>query len=255
MQLRRYYYLQLSSIEKKVYDDIYMGLMVHREQISTVYIKNAGKSLARIMKAIQYDHPEIYYVERGYSYTCGTTQMVVYVRYIYSASQRKFIDQRITRQIRKITKPVSNAKLDTYRKERYLYEYFASHYSYDHRNIPKRKKKAWNNKYSILGAIEDNKAVCEGFAKTFKLMMDRMGLECMIVVGYSDHARAGQPGKDGRHAWNIVYLNGNCYHVDVTWGICSSSSNQICYDYLNLTDRQIRRDHKGFGGIPICSIG
>ena len=252
MLLSRYYYTQLSPVEKRVYDDIYIGLMVHKKHITSIGLKKPRNSMAKIMKAVLYDHPEFYYVRRDYSYAPGRTQTEIYVKYLYDAVQRKRIDRRITCKIKEITDPISHSGLDQYQKEKYLYEYFTSHYSYDHRQISKERKRDWYKKYSVLGVLEDNTAVCEGFAKTFKLIMDRLGMECMIVTGFSDHARAGNPGKDGSHAWNIIMISGRYYHVDVTWGICSSSPSQICFEYLNLTDKQIRRDHKGFGGVPIC---
>lgn len=64
----------------------------------------------------------------------------------------------------------------------------------------------WNE----YGAIVDGEAVCQGYAYAFKAIVDELvrqtgaDIECRYVQG-------------GGHAWNQVKLNGNWYHIDVTW--------------------------------------
>lgn len=50
----------------------------------------------------------------------------------------------------------------------------------------------------------------------------------------------------GYHAWNIVKLEGDYYHVDVTWGDSSNTDPNknrqgMSYAYFAVTDEQIRR--------------
>lgn len=58
---------------------------------------------------------------------------------------------------------------------------------------------------------EDYYAVCEGYAKTYALLLNTAGIDAYVVGGKNTN-----PDSDG-HAWNIVKLNGTYYHVDVTW--------------------------------------
>ena len=53
------------------------------------------------------------------------------------------------------------------------------------------------------------------------------------------------------HDWNLVQLNGQWYHVDVTSEdpVTNGGSNgygwgNLCNQYLNLTDSQMARDHQ-----------
>ncbi len=55
------------------------------------------------------------------------------------------------------------------------------------------------------------------------------------------------------HAWNIVKLNGKAYHVDATWGVCTSEPQGVNYAYLNLDDREISLDHKASMAYPKCN--
>lgn len=62
--------------------------------------------------------------------------------------------------------------------------------------------------------------VCEGYAKAFKILCNRLGVESILVVG-----DAGGP-----HMWNYVNLeNGNWYLVDVTW---DDQSDATWYTYF-----------------------
>lgn len=63
--------------------------------------------------------------------------------------------------------------------------------------------------HSPVGVIVNGKGVCESYARTFQLVMNYIGKECLLVAGIG--------GKDA-HAWNIMRLDdGNYYNYDCTW--------------------------------------
>ena len=50
-----------------------------------------------------------------------------------------------------------------------------------------------------------------------------------------------------RHTWNIVKINGTYYHLDATFDNSlrkDYGNSEIRYDYFNLDDQQIFRDHE-----------
>ena len=65
---------------------------------------------------------------------------------------------------------------------------------------------------SVLSAFVEPGAVCEGYAKGFKLICDKLGIPTVCVFGnFDDEANAA-------HMWNYVQMDdGNWYAVDVTW--------------------------------------
>lgn len=63
-----------------------------------------------------------------------------------------------------------------------------------------------NGSYMVqtaYGALINKEAVCEGYAKAYKLLLNAMGIECDVVI-------------NAEHAWNVVKLEGKWYLVDVT---------------------------------------
>ena len=67
--------------------------------------------------------------------------------------------------------------------------------------------------YSISGALTEGKAVCEGYARSFKYIMDELQIPCVLVSGIGTNSN----GETESHAWNYVQLNGTWYAIDVTW--------------------------------------
>lgn len=73
------------------------------------------------------------------------------------------------------------------------------------------------------GVFLKGKAVCEGYAEALKLLCDREGIPCLIVVG---------TGNGGAHEWNYVQMeDGKWYGVDATWDD-QDAQGLIFYDYF-----------------------
>lgn len=67
--------------------------------------------------------------------------------------------------------------------------------------------------YSIYGAMINKLAVCEGYAKTLKYLLNSAGIECEIIQGQATNSS----GKTESHAWNAVKIEDKWYFVDATW--------------------------------------
>ena len=63
--------------------------------------------------------------------------------------------------------------------------------------------------HTPYNAFKTGSAVCDGYSKAAKLMLNEYGVECDFVVGTCTNG--------GGHAWNLVKLEGEWYHMDVTW--------------------------------------
>ncbi len=74
--------------------------------------------------------------------------------------------------------------------------------------------------YTSYGALVNKESVCEGYAKSFKAVMDRLGIPCVCVQGYAD----SDNGNKQPHMWNYVQVEGMWYAVDVTYNSTSSQN-------------------------------
>lgn len=65
---------------------------------------------------------------------------------------------------------------------------------------------------TAYGVFGKGYAVCDGYAKAFKYLINKLGLRCVEIVGNYYDNNNPQP-----HAWNAVYILGKWYHVDPTF--------------------------------------
>lgn len=65
---------------------------------------------------------------------------------------------------------------------------------------------------SPVGSLVEPGAVCEGYAEGFKLICDKLGIPCVLVVGNINDE------DNEAHMWDYVKMeDGKWYAVDVTW--------------------------------------
>ena len=62
------------------------------------------------------------------------------------------------------------------------------------------------NEYDMYGALVKHSAVCQGYAETMFYLLKQVGIPCSIASSANIN-----------HAWNVVKIHGNWYHIDVTW--------------------------------------
>jgi len=92
--------------------------------------------------------------------------------------------------------------------------------------------------------------VCDGISKLASKMLKKIGIPTFTVFG---DLLTG-PDNWGGHAWNLVYIDRQWFHLDITADLTLSSSKKCRrYDYFNLSDKEISRDHR-FDHFPFnCS--
>lgn len=69
------------------------------------------------------------------------------------------------------------------------------------------------NIHNVYGAFYNKKVVCEAYARTFKYILDGIGIENVLVSGEATNSNNEREA----HAWNYVKIDGKWYAVDVTW--------------------------------------
>ena len=121
-----------------------------------------------------------------------------------------------------------NDGMTEYEKERAIHDYIIENTDYDENCLTYSN---WYSEYADqpYGCLVDQRAICLGYATTFKLFMDMLDIECIIVKGSANSDYAN-------HAWNLVKLeDGNWYAVDVTWDD-PVGNYLVFYNYFNVDD-------------------
>ena len=99
-------------------------------------------------------------------------------------------------------------------------------YDYEYLNLDKKLKKVGFDNLSALEkrkifrtqtleGIFTKKTVCTGFSYIFKMLLEYIGIESNICIGYFKIGK----GEKVPHAWNQVKIDGDWYNIDISYGI------------------------------------
>jgi transglutaminase-like putative cysteine protease len=137
------------------------------------------------------DNPEYYYVDTNVncSYS-GSTAKVLKVTYEDSTglAQMNAVADSIVAEASKLE--------SDHDKVKYVHDYLANNADYDYSLT----------KYTAYDILVGKSGVCQAYASAYKLIMNRLGIECSYVQS-----------KSMQHMWNIVKVDGKWYNVDCAW--------------------------------------
>ena len=214
------YYQMLSENQQSVYRQIYANAQNLTEKFAPE--KTVSASDVKIaFEAVIGDHPEMFWLETGYSskYLANGQCVEIDLKYNSTADDLESAKQRFDAAAQNLI--TGAASLDSnYEKEKYVHDALASAVTYD---------LTADMNQSAYSALVNGKSVCAGYARAYQYLLQQLGIPCYYCTGYSG----------GDHAWNIVKLEDGYYNVDVTW----DDAVAIRYDYFNKTDADFASTH------------
>lgn len=249
-----YAYERLTNSGKTLYVEILAILQSMSENVPVSTTSNEAIDL--VFNYVMLDHPEIFYVD-GYKYTNYTvgdevTKVSFSGNYIYNsdevARKQSLINQAVNECL-----AGAPSSTDDYYAIKYIYEYIIQNTEYDADNPDNQ---------NICSVFIDKRSVCNGYAKAAQYLLNKLGIQTLLVTGTVNTKRA----RDVRHAWNIVLCNDLYYHFDATWGDSSYQVDNgesadttklpaVNYDYLNVTTDEILKNHTISDEIYLPSCG
>jgi len=150
-----------------------------------------------------------------------------------AAENPKFISQLTNEQLnlfnklKKISSSIIKPQMTDFEKEKAIHDYIVLNSAYS-KNITK-------NSYNVRNLITKGTGVCEAYAYIFQILCSFSGIECNIITGTLN-------GES--HGWNLVKLDGEYYHVDVTSDDpVPDKKGEIHYTFFNVNDNEIAKTH------------
>lgn len=142
------------------------------------------------------------------------------IKYTVTAAERDKMREELNSVVNKIV--ADSEKVESqFDKEKMFNDYICANTEYG------GEKTLENTSY---GCLVQGKALCEGYSRAFKLLCNKAGIECDLIVGKADG--------EG-HMWNSVNIDGKHSFVDVTW----NDRPYYPYFYFNITNEQLEFDH------------
>lgn len=236
-----YYYNLLNKEQQKAYYAIKEGLLNLKESFPVP--KLSQKELSDIYFMIRLDNPYIFYtVKFSYRYYQDSDTVEMKPEYLFTKDKIRDHRQAMEARVEKLSRQAVD--LDEKGKELFIHDFCVKNIKYD------KLKKEYS--HEIIGALGNGVAVCEGIAKAVKVLCDKLNIYCIIALSEANPEK----GVKYRHAWNIVKIGGKLYHLDATFDNNLSEEDCVRYDYVNLSDKQIFRDHEPYvWKAPACEDG
>lgn len=261
----RYFYNQLNTYAKVIYD----ALDENKEKMkSGTYKIEFGSRFSALLNeengtellekyyqsAIETflaDNPDVFYIKPSKLFLTKETitrrNKVTYNVYIDNGKNSNYLvdefnsEVLVKNAIEKIEEMkkniLSKSMGNSYYDIKMIHNYLIDNVEYES-SISK------GNIYNIYGALINKEAVCEGYAKAFKYLLDGLNIPCVIINGKATNSQ----GKTENHAWNGVQIDGKWYGVDVTWDdpiIIGNGkiTSDLKYKYFLKGEELFKQDH------------
>lgn len=255
----RYYYHRLNKKDQSLYRLILKAATDYVTSFrSNIQESYSEKDLAEINRAIIYDNPYLFYYSGLISVRyLSPNEVQINLSFDFDQRESDELKKRLKEQTVAFLKSIKLSDKTEEERVRAIHDLLSSKVVYDKNSIDSSntigKSEEYKYAHSILGVMLNKKAVCEGIAKAFKYLLNVIDVGCIVVTGAALHSSFFISGTDINHAWNLVKIEGENYYTDVTWDIAELYNNHISYNYYNLTEYQIRKDHFEFEGFPTCN--
>lgn len=211
-----FYYEQLSIDQQFLYHMIAASVSSYKSYVD-IDKDVDEKNIHRIKVAIQYDNPELFYWSLDNSeVTSG--RMLLH----YSTETKEEAKKRVNKIKKKRYKLLSEfSKNCSTQKEMFMrvYDYLVETVRYAEEEA--QRPKCAQSLYDIQGPFLWEKGVCLGIAQTVNYYCIALHIPAILVTG-----RAKVDGWDRNHGWNLIKLDEQYYHVDVTSEICDRSQKK-----------------------------
>lgn len=223
---KKYYYKQLNDTAKIMYDTLENNINVlkagNQSIVFDINSGEAGNYFQSVWDAFTLDRPDVFWVDTlklslitksmTNIFSSTSYEYILEARedeanyYIDSFSSATQVEDAINDVDLKIQQIANGAKGSTYDKVKYVHDYLVDLMSYDQTDKI--------NNSNVYGALIEKTCVCEGYAESFKLILDKLNIPCVIVYGDG----IDSSGRTEAHAWNYVKMDDdNWYGVDATW--------------------------------------
>lgn len=235
-----------NSAEQKLYACI--DETINESESREIYTERFDdpKRISDVIEFYKDDHPEVFWIDEAkpYYYANEIDGLTLELNFKFEGD---LLNEVKTKLDNAITSALANAPVhgSDYEKELYIHNYLIDHCAYDTEAVDyhKSENEVRANEQNAFGALAEGRAVCEGYARAFQILCDRLNIPCWVIQGQAE-------GFDNQeitnHIWNCVKLDNDWYHVDVTWDdyddLVPADVNR--YLYFNLTTEEIKKDHR-----------
>lgn len=128
--------------------------------------------------------------------------------------------------INSITKELIKDDMEIENKIKIIHDYIINNTKYD---VDRSDNKSTTyHSDTAYGALIEHYAICGGYADSMKLFLDYLKIPNYKISSEN-------------HIWNLVHINNNWYHLDLTWDdpVTSDGKDVLEYDYFLISTTEL----------------
>ncbi len=140
--------------------------------------------------------------------------------------------EAINRKIDLIIKDIINDNMSDEEKIKAIHDYIINNTKYDEERANIVKSGTYDtllhSSNTAYGALFNGKAICGGYTDTMALFLDKLGFKNYKISTNS-------------HIWNVVYINGDWKHLDLTWDdpVTNTGEDILEYNFFLISDEEL----------------
>lgn len=194
-----------------------------------IKVDDVTKIIKNIFRQGNYISGVIKKVKYGISSEGGSSFVHMSVEYFHGKEEEEFINNEVKGIVKQIIKP----KMSDFEKVKTIHDYIINNSYYSDHKDP--------SPHSPYKIFKEGRGVCQAYTLATYKLLEEAGIMSYYVTGTADNGK-------GRacHVWNLVNIDGEYYHLDVTWDdpIYSSGKNGLRYDYFLISEEKISASHE-----------
>ena len=144
----------------------------------------------------------------GYGYSVERVDEGIFIEIINDYTTNLYEYNQVVDKMDELIFTMDLDGLTEYEKVKMLYQYVMDRMTY--------KDLGTKIAHSPMGFLFHGEGVCQAYAVSMHMLFERAGIESRYIIG-NIHEDLLFEGESGAHAWNMVKLDGNWYHLDATW--------------------------------------
>ena len=137
----------------------------------------------------------------------------------------------INNKVDKILSENVNNNMPPKEKIRVIHDYIIDHTEYDKLKYENKNNDTYKSN-TAYGVLIEGYGTCNGYADAMEIFLDKMN-----IINYKI--------SNEEHIWNLVYLDGKWYHLDLTWDDAISDININRDTYFLISTKTLEKINDG----------
>lgn len=222
-----YSYYTLTEKHKKLYDKLVSAMLNAEDEVSFEDSEEISfEELFDVYQLLYNDENRLFYISSTLEYCTDMESgniSSMNLKYNYTKTEIQKMQEELDAKTAEIFSSIT-PEMSDYEIVKHFHDYIIRNCTYT---------EDCKNPNNIYGALVEKVALCQGYSQSFTYLCSLAGIDSFIVLGVANEA----------HMWNIVKIENDYYHIDLTWDDPDRAKNpdSVRYDYFGLTDERIRQ--------------